>query len=88
VFLAGFDSVDLLDSGEVHRVHSQAVEGVGRQCNYIAFAEAGDDVVDPVRLGFVGMDAQDFRGQSGLPWFLNRRRCKDGNYHSTSLGAS
>jgi hypothetical protein len=29
--------------------------------------QAGDDVIDPVRLGFIGMDAQNFRGQSGLP---------------------
>ncbi len=71
VLLAGLDPVDLLDGGEIDRVHSQAVEGVGRQSDNIALAETGDDVVDPVRLGFVGMDAQNFRGQSGLPWFLN-----------------
>jgi hypothetical protein len=36
------------------------------------------------------MDAQYLRGQRGLPYFPNQKRrlYKDGNYHSTSLGAS
>ena len=88
VLLAGLDLVNLLDRVEIDRVDGQAVEGVGRQGNDIAFAQTGDDIVDPVRLGFIGMDAQHLRGQEGLPQFPNCRRHKDGSYHSTSHGAS
>jgi hypothetical protein len=36
------------------------------------------------------MNAQNFRRQSGLPWFPSKKRkgYKIGNYHSTSIGAS
>jgi hypothetical protein len=73
---------------QIHRVHRKTVEGVGGHGDYVALAQAGDDVVDPVRLGFIGMDAQDLRGQEGLPQFPKCRYRKDGSYHSTSLGAS
>ncbi len=73
VLLAGLDLVDLLHGVQVHRVHGQAVKGVGRQRDHTAFAQAGDDVIDPVWLGFIGMNAQNFRRQSGLPRFPNRK---------------
>jgi len=69
VLLAGFDLVDLFDSEEIDGVYRQAIKGVGRQGDHIALAQAGDNIVDPVRLGFIGMDAQDLRGQEGLPQF-------------------
>jgi hypothetical protein len=71
MLLPRLDPVDLLHGIKVHRVYRQTIESIGRQSDNIALAEAGDDVVDPVRLGFVGMDAQYFRGQSSLPWFPN-----------------
>jgi hypothetical protein len=46
---------------EIHWIDSQAVKGVGWQGNYISLAQTGDDIVDPVRLWFIGMDAQDLR---------------------------
>jgi hypothetical protein len=46
---------------KIHRIDGQAIEGVGRQGNYVAFAQTGDDIVDPVWLWFIGMDAQDLR---------------------------
>ena len=57
VLLARFDLVDLLDGVQVDRVDGQTVERVSRQSDDTAFTQAGDDVIDPVRLGFVGMDA-------------------------------
>jgi hypothetical protein len=39
-------------------------------------------------LGFVGMDAQDRRGQLGLPQFPHSISRKDGSYHSPNFGAS
>jgi hypothetical protein len=67
MLLAGFDLVDLFDCVQIHRVDSQTVKRVGRQRDNIALLQAGDDVIDPVWLGFIGMDTQNFRGQSDLP---------------------
>jgi hypothetical protein len=47
----------LLDGEKVHWIYGQAVERVGGQSNHTAFAQAGDDVIDPVWLGFIGMNA-------------------------------
>jgi len=54
VFLAGFDLVNLLDGGEIDRVNRQPIKGIGGQCDDVALAQAGDNVVDPVRLRFIG----------------------------------
>jgi len=88
LFLPAFQAVDTLDGVEIYRVDGQAVKGVGRHGNDVALAQARDDVVDPVWLWFVGMDAQDFRGQEGLPQYPNCTDHNDGSYHSTSRGAS
>ena len=69
VLLAALELVDVLDGVKIYGVDRQAVEGVGGQRDDIALAQARDDVVDPVWLGLVGMDAQNFRGQEGLPRF-------------------
>jgi len=78
VLLAGLDLVDLLDGMEIDGVDRQPLKGVGRQGDDTAFSQARDDVIDPVRLRFFGMDAQNLRRQ-GLPRFpmkkgLQRRK--------------
>jgi hypothetical protein len=88
VFLAGLDLVDLLHGAQIHRVDGQTVKSIRRQGNNIAFVQTGDNVVYPVRLGFIGMDAQYLRRQEGLPRFPNSRHLKDGSYHSITDGAS
>ena len=88
MFLAGFDPVDALNGMQIDRVNSKPIKGVRRQRDNVAFAQTRDDVADPVWLRFIGMDAQNFRGQEGLPRFPNCTSHKDGNYHSTSHGAS
>jgi len=64
---------------QVHRVNCQPVESIGRQRNYVALSQAGDNIVNPVWLGFIGMDAQDLRGQEALPQFPDYCNHKDGN---------
>jgi len=86
VFVAGLDLVDLLDRMKIHRIDSQAVEGVGGQGNDIALAQTGDDIVDPVRLGFIGMDAQHLREQGGLPLYPCCPKMR--KLHSARDGAS
>jgi len=57
MFLAGFDFINLFNRKKIHRVHCQSVKRIGGQRDNIALPQAGDDVVDPVGLRFVGMDA-------------------------------
>jgi len=57
MFLAGFNFVNLLNRVQIHRVYSQTVKRIGWHRDNIALPQAGDNVVDPVGLGFVGMDA-------------------------------
>ena len=83
VLLTALDLVDLLDRGEVHGIDGQSIEGVGGHGDEIALVQAGHDVVDPVLLGLIGMDTQDFRGQNRLP---RSRICrKFGSYHERGL---
>jgi hypothetical protein len=63
VLLPGLDLVNTLDRMQIHRIDREAVKGVCRQGYYVTFSQTGDNVIDPVWLGFIGMDAQDFRGQ-------------------------
>jgi hypothetical protein len=88
VLLPGLDLVDTLDCAKVHGIDRKAIKGVRGKGYNVTFSQAGDDIVDPVWLGFIGMDAQDFRGQESLPRFPNCRSHKDGSYHSTTPGAS
>ena len=67
MFLAGFDLVNALDGVEIYGVDGETVKGVGGHGDDVAFLQTGNDVIDPVCLGFIGMDAQDLRGQVGLP---------------------
>jgi hypothetical protein len=69
VLLPGFDLVDSFHRMQINGVNGQTVEGIGWQGHDVALAQARDDVIDPVWLGFVGMDAQDLRGQENLPQF-------------------
>jgi hypothetical protein len=57
MFLAGFNLVNLLNRIQVHWIYGQAVKGIGRHRNDVTLPQAGDNVVDPVGLRFVGMDA-------------------------------
>ena len=67
LLLAALEPVDALDGMQIYGVHGEAVESVGGQGDDVTLAQARDNVVDPVWLGLIGMDAQDFRGQEGLP---------------------
>jgi len=67
LLLAALDAVDIFDRVEIYWIDRETVEGVGGHGDDIALAQARNDVFDPVWLGLVGMDAQDFRGQEGLP---------------------
>jgi hypothetical protein len=69
VLLPALKPIDTFDRVQVYGVDGQTVESVGGQGNDIAFAQTGDNVINPVWLGFIGMDAQNFRGQEGLPRF-------------------
>ena len=63
MLLPRLDLVDPLHGVQVYRIDGKPVKSVGRQGDNVAFAQTGDDVVDPVGLGFIGMDAQNLRGQ-------------------------
>jgi hypothetical protein len=67
VLLPGFELIDLLDSAEVDGVDSQPIEGVGGHRDEIPLAQTGNNVIDPVRLGLIGMDTQYLRGQMAYP---------------------
>ena len=69
MLLTAFNAVDVFDGVEVDGVYGKAIKSVGGHRDNIALAKTGDNVVNPVWLGLVGMDAQDFRGQEGLPQF-------------------
>ena len=69
VLLPALEPIDTFDRVQVYGVHGQTVKSIGGHGNDIAFAQTGDNVVNPVWLGLVGMDAQNFRGQEGLPRF-------------------
>jgi len=71
VFLAGLDLVDLLYGAKVDGIDGEPVEGVGGEGNDFAFTQAGHDVVDPIRLRFIGMDAQNLRQQGRLTSITN-----------------
>ena len=77
--LPGFDLVDLFNRMQIDRIHCQPIESVRGQRNNIALAQAGDNIVNPVWLGLIGMDAQDLRGQNVLPQFPEIRCRKVGN---------
>ena len=57
MFLPALDAVNALDGVEIYRVYGKTVEGVGGHGDYVALAQTGDYVVNPVWLGFIGMDA-------------------------------
>jgi len=63
----GFDVVDALDGAEVDGVDGEAVEGASGQRDDVAAVEAGDDLVDKLRFGFVGMNEEGFSRQSLAP---------------------
>jgi hypothetical protein len=63
VLLPGLDLVNLLDRVQIHRVDGQAIESIRWQRDNVTLAKTGDDVFDAFGLWFVGMDAQNLRGQ-------------------------
>ena len=67
VLLPAFELVNLLHRAQVHRVHGQPIKRIGGQGNHVALAQAGNDVIDPVCLRLIGMDAQNLRGQETYP---------------------
>jgi hypothetical protein len=69
VFLPALDLVNALNCLQINGIDSKSIESVGRYGDHVAFAQTGDDIVDPVSLWFIGMDAQNLRGQEGLPQF-------------------
>src|SRR5581483_5607880 len=69
VLLPGLELINALNGAQVHRIDGKSVKSIGRQSDDISLTQAGDDVIYPVLLGFIGMDAQDFRGQEGPPQF-------------------
>jgi hypothetical protein len=62
----------MLDRAQVHGVHRQAIEGVGRQGDTIAAPQALCDLLDKKRLRLVRMNAKHFCDQ----------RCKSPNSDS------
>ena len=66
---AGLDVVDAVDGPEIDRVDGEAVEGVGGKRDDVAGVEAGDDVIDELWFGFVGMNTESLGRQI---WLLCR----------------
>jgi hypothetical protein len=64
---AGFEIVDALDGAEIDGVYGEAVEGARRQRDDVAAVEAGDDLVDELGFGFVGVNEEGFSRQSLAP---------------------
>ena len=60
---ARFDLVDLLDCVQIYRIDREPIKCIGRHCHNIALTKAAYDVLDALLLWFIGMDAQNFRGQ-------------------------
>jgi hypothetical protein len=90
VLLARFDLVNSLDSLEIDRIDGETVEGIRGESDNVAFAQTGNDVIDPVRLRFIGMDAQDLRGQeaylgSRVRFHLRPRQAGAGRVKTRSL---
>jgi hypothetical protein len=46
---------------QIDGIDGEAVEGIGWQGDDVTLPQTGDDIVDPVRFRFIGMDAQDLR---------------------------
>ena len=66
---AGFEFVDTVDGAEIDGVDGKTVEGVGGEGHDVAAVETGDDLIDELGLGLVGMDTKDFSRQI---WLLCR----------------
>jgi len=64
---AGFEFVDAVDGAEIDGVDGEAVEGIGGEGHDVAAIETGDDLIDELGLGLVGMNAEDFSRQNLAP---------------------
>ncbi len=64
---ARLEVVDVVHGAQVHRVHGEAVEGVGGQRDHLAALQAFNDERDQVRLRLVRMDTKNFSVQAVTP---------------------
>ena len=64
---AGLELVDAVDGLEIDGIDGEAVEGVGGEGDDVSAVEAGDDLVDKLGFGLVGMDAECFGRQNLAP---------------------